>query len=346
MAHLVHWSKQARFFSRFGNRDNARVRVRTVFGHSHIQRVLKSLAAAVTVFMVLAAAPKGSLAQANAGPPPSGYKDPSAEWTYYGLSKWHIDKRNLEGSIPSPQQRDANPIEFGYFLMDVSDLAEFAIKRKNYAESIPYFKTLIKAVPGKAVSYRKTCISYLALGDWQNALTYCKYALSKEGTFVEDFARYAQILLQMKPNFTLEDAADLDTVVEHLRAQMPNETLADEIKCDVGLKLQDNNRMKECTDGLAAKAPDNTKTLTYEWAYALQRGDSPAAQRVIDKAKRLAIPPAVIRNLEQGMVKFKRTDRMNWLHNRWLGLGVLALGLLGIFAVNYAKRRRLAATTG
>jgi len=311
------------------------------------ERYCVRIAAALTILFVLGAWPKGSLAQSNAGPPSSDSKDPSAEWTYYGLSKWHIDKRNLEGSIPSPQQRDANPVEFGYFLMDVSDLAEFAIKRKNYAESIPYFKTLIKAVPEKAVAYRKTCISYQALGDWQNALAYCKEALSKEGTFVEDFARYSQIALQMKPNFTPEDGADLDAVAEHVRGQMPSDdTMADEIVCDVGLKLQDNNRMKECTGRLAAKAPDAVKTLTYQWAYALQREDMGAARKIIDKAKRLALPPAVIRNLEDGVVKVTRAHRLDWVHNRWVRLGALMLVLLGIFGVSrLARRRRLVAST-
>jgi tetratricopeptide (TPR) repeat protein len=287
------------------------------------------------------------LAQSNAGPAPNDPKDPKAEWTYYGLSKWHIDKRDPERSIPSSEQRDANPIEFGYFLMDVSDLAEFAIQRKNYAESVPYYKTLIKAVPDRAVSYRKVCISYQVLGDWQNALSYCKEALSKEGTFVEDFARYAQIALQMKPNFTSQDGADLDAVAEHLRGQMSSDdTLADEIICDVGLKLQDNNRMKECTARLAVKAPDATKTLTYQWAYALQRGDPAAARKIIDKAKHLPVPPAVIRNLEEGVSKFTRAHRLDWVQNRWVRLGALMLVLLGIFGVSrLTRRRRLVVTT-
>lgn len=339
MTYYCYGSKEGRRCARRANRERTGVHIAASSACNRIRRNFRSLAASIAILLVLGACPHVSRAQSNAGLQPSASSDPKAAWTYYGLSKWHIDKRDPERSIPSPEQRDANPIEFGYFLMDVSDLAELAVKHNNHVEAITYFKMLAKAVPEKAVSYRKVCISYQALGDWQNALAFCKEALSKEGTFVEDFSRYSQIMLQMKPNFTSEDGADLDGVAEHLRAQMPDDTLADEITCDVGLKLQDNNRMRDCTAWLAAKAPDSAKTLTYQWAYALQRGDMAAARSIIDKAKRLSVSPAVIRTLEGGMVKFKHSDRLGWLHNRWVRLGVLTLAL-GILAVSFARRRQ------
>ena len=269
------------------------------------------------------------------------------KWTYYGLSKWHVDKRFPERSIPTPEQRDEDPIEYGYFLMDASDLAEFALKRGDHAEAITYFKTLAKAVPEKAVSYRKVCISYQALSDWQNALAFCKEALSKEGTFVEDFARYAQIMIQMKPQFTADDGLELDEVVAHLRNQVPKDTLADEIACDVGLKLHDNERMKECTDRLATAAPNNPKTISYQWAYAMQRGDVVTARRIIDQAKRVGVPHEVIRRLQDGTKKLARSGHLGWLNSRVGLVGILAavVFVILLLAASRAKRRRLNAAT-
>jgi predicted Zn-dependent protease len=231
--------------------------------------------------------------------------------------------------------------------MDVSDLAEAALKRNDHKEAVVYFKTLVKAVPERAVSYRKACASYQALGDWQNASAFCKTALLKEGAYVQDFAQFALILLQMKPTFTMQDATDLDAVVEHLRAQLPKDnSMADEIACDIALKLQDNKRFEACTNRLRVIEPDSAKTLTFEWAYALQRGDTKAAKRIIQKAKQVGVPPTVVKNLEEGLAKFSKSRRWSWLRNRsvqfGIGISVAALAILGAIL---AKRRRFSLAT-
>jgi tetratricopeptide (TPR) repeat protein len=286
--------------------------------------------------------PLSSLAQTRVEPAASASSEPRAEWTYYGLSKWHVDKREPERSIPTPEQRDGNPLEFGYFLMDVSDLAEAALARNDHKEAVVYFKTLIKAVPERAVSYRKACAAYQALGDWQNAITYCKGALTKEGAYVQDFAQLAMLVLQMKPTFTLEDAAELDAVAEHLRAEVPDDTRADEIACNIAVKLQDNKRLDACVNRLRATAPGSAKTLTFEWAYAMQRDDLKAAKRIIQEAKRKGVPPAVVQQLEQGMDTLQKSRRWHWLRNRSLQLGIgLSVAALAVLGAILAKRRRL-----
>lgn len=327
-----------------GNQVHLRIGspVGTVFARLTVGSWLVSVLALLAVGFWSSAA----VAQSSTGPTPNASNDPSAEWTYYGLSQWHVDKRDPERSVPTPEQRDANPLEFGYFLMDVSDLAELALKRNDHKEAVVYFKTLVKAVPERAVSYRKACASYQVLGDWQNAIAFCKATLLKEGAYVQDFARFALLLLQMKPTFTVQDAVELDAVVEHLRTQMPNDGMADEIACDVALKLQDNKRLEACTNRLRVSAPDSAKTLTYEWAYALQRGDARAAQRIIQKAKQLGVPPTVIQNLEAGLTKFSQSRRWNWLRNRSAQLGIaLSVAALAVMGAILARRRRFAAAT-
>jgi hypothetical protein len=290
-----------------------------------------------------------AIAQPMAAPRSSSQATPTGrsieDWTYYGLSKWHVDKRDPDRSIPTAQQRDANPLEYGYFLMDVSDLAEGAIKRGNHLEAIKYYKTLTKAVPERAVSYRKVCISYQALGDWQSALTYCAIALTRAGTLVEDFERYARITLDMKPTFTPQDGEQLDAVAEHLRAQFPKATLADEMVCETGLKLQDNKRMKQCTDRLAASAPKNARTLTYQWAYALQRGDAREARQIIDKARQQGVPAAAVQNMVEGTDRYINSTHWSWLRNRTTWVGLILLVFAGWVFRSVSARRRLNAET-
>src|SRR5687768_3778511 len=41
-----------------------------------------------------------------------------------GLSKWPIDHSDPERSVPTQAQREKNPLEFGYHLMDLIEAAE------------------------------------------------------------------------------------------------------------------------------------------------------------------------------------------------------------------------------
>ena len=197
--------------SHFAHTKHPAALVRMV-GNSTVRRLgQRLLALATTTILSLVVLLRHDIAWAQSEPATAetATSKPQDAWTYYGLSKWHVDKREPVRSIPSPQQRDRNPLEFGYFLMDVSDLAEAALKRGNHAEAIVYFKTLAAAVPENAVSYRKICKSYQALEDWQDALVYCKEALTKQATFVGDFTRYADIMLRM--NIDMPQAAALRT---------------------------------------------------------------------------------------------------------------------------------------
>ena len=340
-------SKKVRCATPRVNGKQTDLQVASHAGRVSTRPIIGGLLVSVLTLLAIGFWSLSSFAQSSAGPTPNASSDPSAAWTYYGLSKWHVDKRDPERSVPTPEQRDANPLEFGYFLMDVSDLAEAALKRNDHKEAVVYFKTLVKAVPERAVSYRKACASYQALGDWQNASAFCKTALLKEGAYVQDFAQFALILLQMKPTFTMQDATDLDAVVEHLRAQLPKDnSMADEIACDVALKLQDNKRFEACTNRLRVIEPDSAKTLTFEWAYALQRGDTKAAKQIIQKAKQVGVPPTVVKNLEEGLAKFSKSRRWSWLRNRsvqfGIGISVAALAVLGAIL---AKRRRFSLAT-
>ncbi len=302
---------------------------------------------AILVFVTgLAIWPTPAIGQPMAAPRPPPSSNSIGDWIYHGLSKWPVDRRDPDGSIPTPQQRDANPLEYGYFLMDVSDLAEGALKRGNHLEAIKYYKTLTKAVPERAVSYRKVCISYQALGDWQSALTYCAVALTRAGTLVEDFERYARITLDMKPTFTAQDGEQLDAVASHLRSQFPKATLADEIVCETGLKLQDNKRMKQCTDSLAASAPKSARTLTYQWAFALQRGDTRAAHQIIDSARQLGVPTAAVQNMVDGTDKYLSSTRWRWVRNQTTWVGLILLVFVGwVFRSVFVRRRQGTNTT-
>jgi tetratricopeptide (TPR) repeat protein len=256
------------------------------------------------------------------------------------LSKWTIFDPDPVRSLPSPEQRDADPLQFGYFLMDLSDRAEAAIAAGNHKKAIRYFDTLAKAVPNRAISYAKLCMCYAAIGEWSNAEAQCAIAVEKEGVRVEDFSSYAQILLAKKSDFGSGDVQKLTAVIQHIRQELPKGTLADEIDCQLGLKLDDAKRLDGCTKRLAAAAPNDPKTLTYRWSYALLRGDTGEARRIIEHARRTsAIPQKALEKMEESTRRSRFTKR-GLLRSSWLLAASVVLLGVGCLGYLIAIRRR------
>ncbi len=305
----------------------------------HCWAIMVRAVACFTLTVCVSTVPAAAWAQPIAAP-----RDEPKEEVRPQLSKWTIHDLDPVRSIPTPEQRDADPLQYGYFLMDLSDRAEAAIRVGKHKKAIPYFEAMAKAVPNRSVSYAKLCTCYSAMSDWKNAEEQCATALEKEGVTVEDFLRYAQILLEKKADFSANDAKKLTAVIQHVREQVPNGTLADELECQLGLKLSDAGRLKECTRRLAAAAPNDSKTLTYKWSYALLRGDTAEAKRIIEHARRTAaLPPMALSRMEESTRRSKFARR-GPLGSSWflVMVGVLVAG--GLLACLMVVRRRQPAT--
>ena len=84
-----------------------------------------------------------------------------------------INDKDPESSVPSPEQRDANPMGYAYFVMGLTDRAEKAMKHQDYKAAVRYYKALVKAAPNHSVGYSKLCAAFEAMEDWPNALDSC-----------------------------------------------------------------------------------------------------------------------------------------------------------------------------
>ena len=280
--------------------------------------------AAATVFVAATTAPAIARAESIKDAPQGGW-----------LSKFSIDDDDPERSIPPEKDRNADPLQFGYWLQDMVLKAQHASKIGDHAASIRYYQALAKAVPDRAISYVKMCEEYEAIGDLAKATQACGDALVRDGLQVKDYTRFAHLTLTKSDKLTDQEVATLGQVIAHMKSEPNGRSAADEVECELAVRTSNVAQLRECTAALAARAPDDPKTITYSWALAVQQGEFDRAAQVVERAKELGIP------FEQ----MARTTTANEKRHRLRVLLALAgVGLLGgaaLLALRTLRRRRL-----
>jgi tetratricopeptide (TPR) repeat protein len=264
--------------------------------------------------------------------------DPTADRT----SDWVIVDSDPESKLPTPKERDEDPVEFGQYLVDMSWKAEQAAKKGDHHAAVKYFRALVKLVPDEAVGYRKTCAEYEVLDDWKMALDYCRSALGQNGVTVGDYQAFVRLQLAKTTALAPSEVEDINAIVEHLRHDKTTLVAASQIQCELGLKVKSTAYLTDCTEFLASKLPDDPKTVSYQWALALERHDIAGAQRFLDRAKALSFPPEGIAKMERAMNEAEEPFWPRLLRNR-LVVGLLSGGLGVAIFIFFTLRRRSAA---
>lgn len=130
--------------------------------------------------------------------------------------KFPVDDTDPVKSIPTQEQRDQNPIEFAHFLQDLIARAEGAFRKHDWQKAVKYYEALATAVPDRAISFSRLCISYGKLGEVDVAAANCSKALTLSGAKVMDHIRFVDLTLQ-KQELSANDLADIEASLTHLR---------------------------------------------------------------------------------------------------------------------------------
>jgi tetratricopeptide (TPR) repeat protein len=242
----------------------------------------KAAAALAAVGIVLLATPGNALADGEPEVPHGA--------AHGALSKWKIDDDHPERDIPDEKARNAEPLEFGYWLQDLALKGERAKQRGDHAAAVKFYVAMAKAVPDSAVSYVKACEEYEALGDITNAIDACGGALTQEGVKVGDYTHFVHLVLSRPGPLGDKQVAAVTNVIQHMKENPDARSAADDLECEVGVRTSNVAQLRECTAALAARAPDDPKTVTYEWALAIQEGRFDQARRLIERAGSLGVP--------------------------------------------------------
>jgi tetratricopeptide (TPR) repeat protein len=253
------------------------------------------------------------------------------------LSTWSIDDADPESKIPSEADRNKDPLNFGYWLQDMIQKGEVASKRGDHQMALKYFRALVQAVPDRGGGYAKACEEYEALGDREHAIASCGAVLLLEGVTLDDYAHYVRLVLGKAGALTKEDVKKVDGVIDHLGADPAAHPLADLLECEFGTRISDVEKLQKCVSNLSTIAPDDLKTIEYQWVLALHKNNFADARQAIVRARQAGVTGKDAANMEAATAAKERSH--TWiLRLICISLGLLAAGLA--FAARYFARRR------
>jgi hypothetical protein len=131
-----------------------------------------------------------------------------------------VDDNDPVKSIPTEEERNAHPLEFGYYLQDLIAHAEAALHHDDWSHAATFYEALARIVPDRALVFSRLCMVYGKLGQFDIAAANCSRAIQLPGAVVNDHLQFIRYTL-LKKNFTPADTTRIDASLAHLRAHVP-----------------------------------------------------------------------------------------------------------------------------
>jgi hypothetical protein len=256
------------------------------------------------------------------------------------LSSFKIDDANPEASIPSLEQQNKKPLEFGYYLQDLLEHAEHAKKRGDHGAAARLYKAVTVAAPHAAVGPRLWCEQLRALGD-PDAVLACRTALTRQGTIAADYANFVEAVLSSSHPLPAEEPKELANVISHFEKESSDQTIVATLRCKVAVRFQDTAALETCTQQLAKSAPNDPQTVSFQWALAMAKNDAGEARRLVDRAKGLGMAAPGLEKMEKATSELGR-QRMGRLV--LLGVALVLLAFAAASARRWRSGRRLASS--
>jgi tetratricopeptide (TPR) repeat protein len=255
---------------------------------------------------------------------------PVAGW----LTKWPINDEHPEGSVPTEEQKNGDPLQFGYWLQDVALKAEQASKSGRHEAAARFYLALARAVPDGAVSYRKMCDEYEAAGKRDSAVDACGDALVRDGVQVGDYTHFVHLILTKQGSLTDKEVTAVANVLKHMKDDPNGAATADALQCELAMRTSDTALLRQCTTALAAREPQAPATITYEWALAIRESRFADADKLIAQAQSIGLP--VDRMKQETLTDAKRHRSF-----QLVVVGLLATLIAGsiVLASRFMRRR-------
>jgi tetratricopeptide (TPR) repeat protein len=261
------------------------------------------------------------------------------------VAAFQMDDAHPEASVPTPTQQLANPLAFADLLTDLGARAEAATARRDHAAAARYYAALAKAVPGRTYAFAKLCDALEASGQREQAIAACRTALTRQGTTAGDYTHFVELLLAKDAPLTQDERRQVEVALGALESEPRAELIATRVRCNVAVHEHDHPSLEACTAKLVAVAPDDSSTIGFEWALALERHDQSAAERLAKRATAAGLDRSVVASLERATVgpRLRRTARaLRWALEGALSVLLLAFLYAAAARVLVRARRRLA----
>jgi hypothetical protein len=297
---------------------------------AHAPASARALTLALTLGAGLLGAASPSVARADVPPAPQ----------HGWLSKWPIDDAHPEAAIPPENERNADPLQFGYWLQDLTWKAERSSAHGDHAAAARYYHALAVAVPDRAVGFLKECEEHEALGHRDEAVEACGQALLRDGLTVHDYDHFVQLELGQPRPLTEKETAALAQVIAHMKEDPAGRDAAADVECQVGARTSNVAQLEACTTALAARGPEDARLVSYRWALAVAKGDRDEAAALIARAPAAGVAPQDVERMSRTTQETMRQQTLRLL------LSVVAIVLLvaGLGAVGrlLGARKRVA----
>ena len=214
-----------------------------------------------------------------------------------GGGKFVLDQKDPVASLPSLEERQKEPLDFGYWLMEASERGSVALQAGRFSEAIPYFQALALAVPQRATAHSKLCESYIGDGHLEQAFEACRETL--DGVTVADYLRFVRLRLVMSTRLSSQEAAEIDEIFAHLRTSGVKDPQLHELSCEVGVRTQDAARLQSCVTELERVAPGQPKLTAYRFNLALLQNDRKQAESLMTMAGQQGFRPDLIQKMKK-----------------------------------------------
>ena len=269
------------------------------------------------------------------GAGPVARADEKPEW----LTNLPINEDDPERTIPSEQERNKDPLQFGYWLQDVALKAEVYSQHGQHDKSIKFYRALAKAVPDRALSFSRLCTEYEAVGDREKAIAACGAAITLQGVTQADYAHYVHLVLGKTGSLSSQDVGFLNLALDAFKRDPQNHPLADQLECEVGTRTSNVPELKECTAALTSTAPHDRQTVVFQWALAMQEGHLDDARRLLARAKELGEDDESAKSMQRAI---DAAAKRKHLHEGLAVVAALFLAAAAVVLARYFARRRTA----
>lgn len=254
-------------------------------------------------------------------------------------NRFPIDDANPRASVPSPEQREQHPLDFGYFLQEALDRAERAKSEGRHADAAKYYYAVAAAVPDVAIGFTKLCESLEKAGQIKEAIAACQGAVLREGAKVADHVNLARLIFTQPDPIEKSQLDLVASSVAHLKDEALKKNLPDthviayDLECDLANRTRNHVLLAQCSEALAKLSPGTARTLSLQWAVAMHNNDKAKAQMLAARAAEMQLSPEVVAKMKEGAQALKPEWRRviaDWRVLLGCSLGVLAVAFVAL----------------
>lgn len=181
---------------------------------------------------------------------------------------------------------------------DMLEGARQAVQRGDRLAAVDFYVGLTQAVPSRAYAFGRLCEQYEALGDRHDALGACRRAVTLEGPTAADFERLVWLIANGPQPLSIAARKELKDIQKHVTADDGAGTAGAYVICQAAMALHDRDALEGCTATLRRSAPQDPRTISSEWALAMERGDHDDARRLIARARTAGVPANGLATME------------------------------------------------